>query len=443
MLKTALRCAAASLCALATVAVIIAADIGASVSAQSDEQSGRIVARSLDDGRTEFGWQPSDGKRVLPTNRYFPANVDHGRWLRSSSVEVDGKTIGRINARLADDGRIEFAFTPTGGERILPSLRYFPTDALVGRWLRSTEITWSIAPRFIAVSAGDFHTCGLRDDGSVQCWGNYSADQINAPEGRFSAISVGGVGFPPGVRTNIIFAAICGLRDSGVIQCWGRTMDGDVPAGRFSAVSAGGYHICGLREGGSVECWGSNYDGQTDAPGGMFSAVSAGWLHTCGLRESGTVVCWRQALGRIRHDPPLDRGQADPPDGRFSAVSAGDFHTCGCWKTARSNAGETTSAARQMLPKVASPRSAPAARTPADCASRAPLSVGELTVHEEEGSAGTQLTMVKPTLPTAASPRSAPGGPIHAACARTAPSNVGATTRPVNPTPLRPKRCAS
>ena len=339
MPKTALRCAAASLCALAAVAAIIGSDSGASISAQSDEQNGHIVARRLDDGRTEFGWQTAGGKRVLPTKRYFPANVDHGRWLRSSSVEVDGKTIGRINARLADDGRIEFAFTPTGGERILPSLRYFPTDALVGRWLRSTEITWNVAPRFTAVSAGDEHTCGLRESGAVECWGDNLADQLNAPDGRFSAISVGGVGFPPGVRTNVISTATCGLRDSGVIQCWGRTIYGDIPTGRFSAVSAGGYHICGLREGGSVECWGSNDYGQTDAPGGRFSTISAGWLHTCGLRESGTIVCWGQDLERIRHDLPFDRGQAIAPDGRFSAVSAGDFHTCGlredgsveCW----------------------------------------------------------------------------------------------------------------
>ena len=64
--------------------------------------------------------------------------LDH--WLRSSPIELDGVEIGRINARLLADGRIEFALTPTGGERILPPLRFFPVDADLGRWLRSTEI---------------------------------------------------------------------------------------------------------------------------------------------------------------------------------------------------------------------------------------------------------------------------------------------------------------
>ena len=104
-------------------------------------ERGRIVARRLADGRTEFGWQPTGGgQRVLPRSRYFPANAQAERWLRSSPIEVDGVELGRINARLLADGRIEFAFTPSGGERILPQSRYFPVGAVVDRWLRSTVI---------------------------------------------------------------------------------------------------------------------------------------------------------------------------------------------------------------------------------------------------------------------------------------------------------------
>ena len=99
--------------------------------------AGRIVARRLDDGRTEFGYQPQGEERVLPASRYFPANATVGRWLSSSAVIVDGEEVGRINAQLLADGRIEFAFTPTDGERILPSSRYFPASS-GGNWLRSS-----------------------------------------------------------------------------------------------------------------------------------------------------------------------------------------------------------------------------------------------------------------------------------------------------------------
>ena len=103
--------------------------------------SGRIVARRLADGRTEFGWQPEgSSERALPRSRYFPTNARADRWLNSSPVEVNGAEVGRINARLLADGRIEFAFTPRGGERILPPSRYFPTNAAIDVWLRSTEI---------------------------------------------------------------------------------------------------------------------------------------------------------------------------------------------------------------------------------------------------------------------------------------------------------------
>ena len=114
--------------------------------AQSDDGErirGRIVAQRLADGRTEFGWEPTGGERVLPTGRFFPADIDHRRWLRSTPVEVDGAQIGRIYARLSADGRIEFAFTLPDGRRIEPRARYFPTDATVGVWLRSNEITFS------------------------------------------------------------------------------------------------------------------------------------------------------------------------------------------------------------------------------------------------------------------------------------------------------------
>ena len=60
--------------------------------------------------------------------------------MNSSDIVADGTVVGRINARLLADGRIEFAFTPAGGERILPRSRYFPSDATPSRWLRSTLI---------------------------------------------------------------------------------------------------------------------------------------------------------------------------------------------------------------------------------------------------------------------------------------------------------------
>ena len=131
----------AALLAAALVAVW-AAEVAPAEAQSDDETAGRIVARLLNDGRVEFGWQLADGARILPTQRRFSADITHNRWLRSGPVEVDGAEIGRINARLSEDGRIEFAFTPTDGEQILPPARYFPHSATHEQWLRSTEISF-------------------------------------------------------------------------------------------------------------------------------------------------------------------------------------------------------------------------------------------------------------------------------------------------------------
>ena len=312
---------------VAIIAAAVALDLASAAAQSEDEQAGRIVARRLDDGRTEFGWQPAGGARVLPRARYFPADAPVERWLNSSPVEVGGAEIGRINARLRDDGRIEFAFTPTDGERIAPRARYFPVDARVGRWLRSTTITIDSTPPppvisngFSAVSAGLNHSCAIRaESGAIECWGINDSGQTDAPTGRFTAIADG-------------MAHSCGLHESGAIECWGWNSDGqtDAPAGAFRAVSAGAWHTCAIRTSGAIQCWGGNAGGQADAPAGSdFSAVSAGELNSCGLRESGAIECWG-----INAD-----GEADAPTGRFSAVAVGRWHTCGlresgaieCW----------------------------------------------------------------------------------------------------------------
>ena len=101
---------------------------------------GRIEARRLDDGRVEFAFRPEGEERILPRARFFPANARVDRWLVSSEVAADGEVLGRITARLRDDGRIEFGFNPAEGERILPRARFFPATAQVDRWLRSTVI---------------------------------------------------------------------------------------------------------------------------------------------------------------------------------------------------------------------------------------------------------------------------------------------------------------
>ncbi len=60
---------------------------------------------------------------------------------------------------------------------------------------------------FSAIATGSTHSCGLRPDGTVQCWGNNWRGQTNAPDGKFTVTA-------PGAEHT------CGIRADGTIQCW-------------------------------------------------------------------------------------------------------------------------------------------------------------------------------------------------------------------------------
>ena len=172
--------------------------------------------------------------------------------------------------------------------------------------------------RFAAVSAGWYHSCALRTDDTVECWGANESGESDAPSGRFISVSAG-------------FGTSCGIRTDQTITCWGLDTDGQMsaPSGQFAAVSAAHTNICGLRTDGTIECWGYNQLGESDAPPGRFAAVTTISFYSCGLRTDGTIECW----GDNRE------GQLNAPSGRFTAVSAGAGHSCGlrtdgtieCW----------------------------------------------------------------------------------------------------------------
>ena len=163
------------------------------------------------------------------------------------------------------------------------------------------------------VTAGGVHSCALRADGTVTCWGYNYHGQLAAPtSGDFAAVAAGG-------------AHSCALRADGTITCWGDNDFGqydDIPAGGdFVAVVAGGAHSCALRADSTIICWGADDDGQLDVPtGGGFAAVTAGGAHSCALRADGTITCWG--------DNSFGQYDDIPAGGGFAAVTAGGVHSC-------------------------------------------------------------------------------------------------------------------
>jgi hypothetical protein len=95
----------------------------------------------------------------------------------------------------------------------------------------------------------------------------------------------------------------CGLKPDGTLACWGDNGYGQVtaPSGPFTQLSAGDDHACGRKTDGTLACWGDDRYGQATAPAGLFLQVEAGGAHTCAMRIDGTVTCWGDArAGRVK-----------------------------------------------------------------------------------------------------------------------------------------------
>jgi len=215
--------------------------------------------------------------------------------------------------------QVSTSFTHTCGLR---------TDGTIGCWGTSNFGEGSPpAGTFVEVSVGVFFSCARAADGSVSCWGLNDHGQLAVPTGVYTQVSAGG-------------AHACAVTSDSELVCWGKNDAGQAtpPSGSFTRVRAGGNHSCALRSDGRVACWGLNTAGQAAPPGGAFSDVAPGDDHTCGVRIDGTLACWGNAAD----------GKTRAPAGIFAKVGAGQFHICAirsdgtlaCW--GKADFGETT-----------------------------------------------------------------------------------------------------
>jgi hypothetical protein len=175
---------------------------------------------------------------------------------------------------------------------------------------------------FLSVAAGGAHNCAIRVDRTLACWGDDSSGQVSeAPGPSFGSHHHR---YSPGflsVSAGEAFA--CARYGDGDLTCWGDDSSGQVseaPSGDFRSVAAGGSHACAIRDDGQLACWGSDSQGQvSEAPEGEFLAVAAGGAHNCAIRVDRTLACWGDdSSGQV----------SEAPEGEFLAVAAGGAHNC-------------------------------------------------------------------------------------------------------------------
>jgi alpha-tubulin suppressor-like RCC1 family protein len=172
-----------------------------------------------------------------------------------------------------------------------------------------------------AVAAGARHTCAVRIDGTVECWGSNGTRQLGTKQSGPlpSPVEVGS--FDAAVDVAATYNHTC-VETNAEAWCWGLNnyeqtgVDGtsNVPQPRQATplqdvrdVAAGNHHSCAVLTTGDGRCWGSREFGKlgdgTSGPGSKDSPVAvahtsnfvllaAGSGHTCGLDEAGDVWCW-------------------------------------------------------------------------------------------------------------------------------------------------------
>ncbi len=164
--------------------------------------------------------------------------------------------------------------------------------------------------RVRALAAGGSHTCVLRDDGAVRCWGWGDLGQLG------------------GATTTT-----CGAQ-SRPFQC--SQGPAAVPSlSSVAALSAGRYHTCAAGEDGVVRCFGRNDNGQvgvapsnqttcssfpdtfpclrtpTEAAVSASTALSLGDYHACAVTRAGEVRCWGwNPFGQLGDGTNEDRAAA-------------------------------------------------------------------------------------------------------------------------------------
>jgi alpha-tubulin suppressor-like RCC1 family protein len=232
-----------------------------------------------------------------------------------------------------------------------------------------------------SVSVGADHSCALKLNGSIYCWGSNRYGQLGIAKtdtvcgtgsSKF-ACSLAPVLVPSNVKFQSVTAGqrhTCAITTQREAYCWGANdqsqaggfaggptplrIQGALP---WTQISAGYTHTCAVRSDGALFCWGQSERGEI-GNGSFFTAtqparvaitdpvasVSAGQSRTCARTTVGRVYCWG-SIWTLRQDGlELSRSQTTPQlvpgSPSMSTISVGAFTTCGadftgfayCWE---------------------------------------------------------------------------------------------------------------
>lgn len=226
----------------------------------------------------------------------------------------------------------------------------------------------------VSSGTGESHTCGIRTDRQLYCWGLDVDEVLGNGPGRSDQATPAPIGGPTRSWRSVTTGRhhTCAITTGRRLFCWGKGDQGQLGVGpdlgtqslptevagartNWTSVSAGLQHTCGRRATGRIYCWGDDAVGAlgddttnndrfvpATVAGGLTSwtSVDAGDFFTCGRRTSGVVFCWGiDNIGQLGNAEvtgpkflPYPVRLSQP---RFTSVSVGATHACARQSTGR------------------------------------------------------------------------------------------------------------
>ncbi len=194
-------------------------------------------------------WGNSDsGQQEVPETRFV--DVSAGNYhvcgvTTESTVECWG---GKVETGPPSGVKIYDTFESETGE----TCGFYDSAHFKGNMRCWGQIDWmppSPEGSFIAITSGISHTCGIRADSSLACWGckDFNSGQCEPPEGKYKAVATEK-------------ELTCAISEDGGISCWGGDTKYDswnnVPLGNYIKIGVEDSRACGIRDDGTCACWG-------------------------------------------------------------------------------------------------------------------------------------------------------------------------------------------
>lgn len=329
-------------------------------------RSGWYHLLAIDDAQVLYVWGENDNGQLGlgDTEDRYVGTPLAGAWLAA-----DGGS--RHSCAVRADGTLHCM-----GANVHGQLGTGDTTDRASPTLVAADVARDMDNPWVDVASGGLHTCALKADGTVWCFGSAVAGQLGlgTPSGDVLVPArIGGATPSYWAAVSAQTRHTCGILESDrSLHCWGDGSNGQIGQGaadrsdrhvpepvvgasgiRFASVSCGALHTCAIDEAGQLSCWGANDfghlglgdtsdRGEPALVGPDWANVASAFEHSCGVATSGELRCWgngaNDQLGiesAAVHSTPQPVGA----ESTWTHVVGGYYHSCGlmadgttrCW----------------------------------------------------------------------------------------------------------------